>query len=127
MQKSRIPTMIEELAKKCLELPQPIHVIAVCSGGRTVGSHIYKYFTRHNVKANYFEAWIDIKDGKGLVRSTDFEKEDYIGTVLIAEDVIWSGTAVTAVRKMLSKIKRKKTYLAVLLDMNKKADFSIFS
>jgi hypoxanthine phosphoribosyltransferase len=127
MKEKRIPKLMDELAKKCQKLPEPIHVIAVCSGGRTVGLHISKYLKKKSLRVDYFEAWTNIVNNKAKISITNFTKKDYVGTVLIAEDVVWKGTSVKAVRAMLNKMKKKKTYLAVLLDMNKKADFSIFN
>jgi len=118
--------LINKLAKKVDKLKQPIHVIAVCSGGRTVGKYITKYLNSQGINASYFEVWTNIVNGKATIWKTDFKKEHYTGTALIAEDVIWKGTSVKAVKEMLQDMKKEKTYLAVLLDFNNKADFSIF-
>ena len=118
--------IINNLAKQAEGLPQPIHVIAVCSGGKTVGKQMAKYFKSHKIKASYHEVWTNIVDGKASVWKSDFKKKDYTGTALIAEDVIWNGKSVNATKRMLREMKRQKPYVAVILDCNHKADFANF-
>lgn len=122
----RLTNLTNKLAKQAINLPQPIHILAICSGGRTVGQHIFKYLKDKGVNASYFEVWTNIVDKKASILKTNFKRKDYKGTVLIVEDVIWKGTSLTAVKKMLRSMSRKKFYTAVLLDFNQKADFSIF-
>ncbi len=123
----RAVKLVNQLAQKCLKLKPPIHVIAVCSGGRTVGKCVNKYLKSKGIKSSYYEVWTNIVGGKATVWKSDFKKKDYTGTALICEDVIWKGNSVNATKKMLRKMKNKKVYTAVLLDFNKKADFSIFN
>lgn len=118
--------IINQLAKQVTHLEQPIHVLAVCSGGKTVGKQITKYLKQKGIKTSYFEVWTDIVGGKATIWKSDFKKSDYTGTVLIAEDVIWQGKSVNATKKMLREIKSNKVYTAVILDCNHKADFAIF-
>ena len=125
--KSRVVKLIYRLAKMCVGLPQSIHVIAICSGGRMVGKYITKYFKMHGIKASYFETWPDLVNKKAYIAKMNFSKSDYIGTVLLAEDAIWRGAAVEEMKEILNVMKHKKVYLATLLDLNKKADFSIFN
>ena len=40
---SRIIKLINQLARRISHLTQPICILAICSGGRTVGQYIYKY------------------------------------------------------------------------------------
>jgi hypoxanthine phosphoribosyltransferase len=119
--------LINKLAKKCLGLKSPVHIIAVCSGGKTVGKYVNKYLNSKGLKSSYYEVWTNIVDGKATMWKSDFGKKDYTGTALIVEDVIWKGTSVKAVKRMLKSFKNKKVYTAVLLDFNKKADFSIYN
>lgn len=123
---NRIIKLINLLAKKVAHLPEPIHILAICSGGRTVGRHIYKYLKNKKIDVSYFEVWTNIIGKKATILKTNFRKKDYKGTVLIVEDVVWRGTSLTAVRKMVSSMKKKKFYTAVLLDFNRKSDFSVF-
>lgn len=118
--------MIDKLAVKVSHLPQPIHVIAVCTGGKSVGKQITQFLKKKKINTSYFEVWTNIVDGKATIWKSDFKKKDYTGTALLAEDVIWKGRSVNAAKKMLNKMKRKKVYTAVLLDCNNKADFSIY-
>lgn len=119
--------IIQQLAKKVIGLPQPIHIVAVCSGGKTVGKYIKRYLVNQGIKSNYFEVWTNIMKGQAKIWRTDFKKSNYIGTALIVEDVIWKGTSVNATKKMLMRMKKKRVYTAVLLDYNHKADFSVFN
>lgn len=123
---SRIIKLISQLSKKVSNLPQPIHILAICSGGRTVGQYIYKYLKSKKINVSYFEVWTNIIDKKAEILKTNFKKKDYKGTVLIVEDVVWKGTSLMAVKKMLRLMSKKRFYTAVLLDFNHKADFSIF-
>ena len=91
-----------------------------------IGKHITAYLKKHGAEAAYFEVWTNIVSGKAKIWKTTFRKADYKGTALIAEDVIWNGRLVEATKKMLRKIKKKKAYTAVLLDLKHKADFSVF-
>ena len=118
--------IINNLAKQAMKLPQPIHVIAVCSGGKTVGKQIARYFKSHRINTSYHEVWTNIVNGKAAVWKSDFKKKDYKGTALIAEDVIWNGKSVNATKRMLKGMKRQKPYVAVILDCNHKADFAVF-
>lgn len=118
--------IINQLAKKVIGLQEPIHILAICSGGKTVGKYIAEYLKRKGVKVTRHEIWVNIVNGKAKIWKTDFRKLDYRGTALIVEDVIWKGTSVIAVKKILQGMKRKRVYTAVLLDYNHKADFSVF-
>ena len=118
--------IINQLAKQVANLEQPIHVLAVCSGGKTVGKQITKYLKEKGIQTSYHEVWTNIVGGKATIWKSDFKKKDYTGTALIAEDVIWNGRSVNATKKMLKEIKNKKIYTAVILDCNHKADFAIF-
>ena len=117
---------MNQLAVQVVHLEQPIHVLAVCSGGKTVGRHIHKFLKGRRIKSSYFEVWTNIVNGKAEVWKSDFKKKHYTGTALIAEDVIWNGRSVNATKKMLRGMKNKKTYTAVILDCNHKADFAVF-
>ena len=92
-----------------------------------IGKHVITYLKKHGVEADYYEVWTNITNKKGKIWKTTFKKENYKGTALIVEDVIWNGTLVKATKKMLMGMKKKKIYVAVLLDLKHKADFSIFS
>jgi hypoxanthine phosphoribosyltransferase len=122
----KVNTLINRLAEKIVNLPQPIHIIAVCSGGRFVGKQIARFLKNKNVKVSYFEVWTNITNSKATVWKSSFKKKDYTGTALIVEDVIWTGKSINAVKKMLKTMEKKKFYIAALLDLNNKADFSIF-
>ena len=117
---------MSQLGRQVAHLEEPIHILAVCSGGKTVGKEIAKYLKQTGIKASYFEVWTNIVGGKATIWKSDFKKSDYVGTALITEDVIWKGTSVETARKMLKKMKNKKVYIAVILDFNHKADFAIF-
>jgi len=118
--------IINNLAKQVAKLPQPIHVIAICSGGKTVGKQINKFLKNKKINTSYHEVWTNIMDGKATVWKSDFKKKDYTGTALLVEDVIWNGKSVNATKKMLKNMKNKKVYTAVILDCNHKADFAVF-
>lgn len=118
--------ILNKLAKQAVHLPQPIHVLAICSGGKTVGKQIYKFLRNKKIKASYHEVWTNIVDGKATVWKSTFNKKDYKGTALLAEDVIWNGRSVNAAKKMLKQMKARRVYTAVILDCNHKADFAVF-
>lgn len=126
MQK-RTEEIIEELAQKLIHLKQPIHLLAVCSGGTTVAKTITSYLKKQGVDAEYYEVWTNIINGKSELWKTNFTKYNYTGTAVIIEDVIWKGRQLPPILKMLKKMNfQKKFYLASLLDCNNKADFSVF-
>lgn len=126
MQK-RTKEIIEELAQKLIYLEQPIHLLAVCSGGTTVAKAINSYLKKQKINVEHYEVWTNIINGKSKLWKTNFTKENYTGTAVIIEDVIWKGRQLPPIKKMLKIMNsHKKFYLASLLDCNKKADFSVF-
>lgn len=125
--RKRTKKIIEELAKNLIHLKQPIHLLAVCSGGTTVAKTITSYLKKKGIEAEYFEVWTNIINGKSELWKTNFTKDNYTGTAVIIEDVIWKGRQLPPIKKMLKKMNpRKKFYLASLLDCNNKANFSVF-
>src|SRR3989344_2939083 len=99
-----IKKIIAKLGKKLQHLKQPIQILAICSGGKVVGQNLHSYLLEKNIQ------------------SKDFE-----GTAVIVEDVIWNGTQLPPVKQLLHNCNpHKKFYIASLLDVNKKADFSVF-
>lgn len=123
----RTIALIRDLGSKIEHLDQPIHLLAVCSGGMTLAKTINKYLKKKKVNSKYFEVWTNIINGKKKIWKTDFTKEHYCGTAVIVEDVIWKGSALPPIKKMLKEMKpRKKVFVISLLDCNKKADYSIF-
>lgn len=119
--------LITSLADQCKHLPQPIHLLAMCSGGTTVAKTMNKVLRSKGVKSNYFEVWTNTINGKRSIWKTDFKKSDYKGTAIIVEDVIWKGGALPPTKRMLKDMKKQKVYVASLLDCNLKADFSVFN
>lgn len=125
--RKRTKEIIEELAQKLVHLKQPIHLLAVCSGGTTVAKTIISYLKKQGIETDYYEVWTNIINGKSELWKTNFIKANYTGTAVIIEDVIWRGRQLPPIKKMLKKMNsRKKFYLASLLDCNNKADFSVF-
>ena len=127
MSKRKAIKLMDELAHKCIQLTEPIHVIAIVTGGRVVGKNIVRYLRSKGKQVDYFEVQINVTKGKASIWKTDFKKKNYTGTALLAEDVVWQGKSLKAAKRMLRNMSRKKFYTAVLLDFNKLADFSIFS
>lgn len=125
--KQKVKKIIERLAKKIIHLKQPIHLLAVCTGGKVIAKTIYLYLTKKKIKADYYEIWTDVIKGKRKIWKTNFTKKNYQGTAVIVEDVIWQGGALPPIKKMLKKMNpQKRNYTVSLLDCNHKADFSIF-
>lgn len=88
---------------------------------------ITSYLKKEGIQAEYYEVWTNIINGKSELWKTNFTKENYTGTAVIIEDVIWKGRQLPPIKKMLKKMNfHKKIYLASLLDCNNKADFSVF-
>ncbi|MGE0792906.1 MAG: hypothetical protein AB7V77_01855 [Candidatus Woesearchaeota archaeon] len=126
MQK-RTKEIVKDLAKQLVNLEPPIHLLAVCSGGIIVAKTIAAYLNKQRIKAEYYEVWTNVVQGKSTLWKTNFTKEKYIGTAVMVEDVVWKGRQLPPIRKMLRKMNsRKKFYLASILDCNNKADFSVF-
>ncbi|MGC9611024.1 MAG: phosphoribosyltransferase family protein [Minisyncoccia bacterium] len=123
----KVNKITKDLAHKVIKLEQPIHVLAVCSGGRTVGKYLKQYLSARGISTTYNEVWTNIIRGKASVWKTSFKAKNYKGTALIVDDVIWKGRSVNATKKMLLGMKKKRVYTATLLDCNHKADFSIFN
>jgi len=63
MQK-RTKEIIEELAQKLIHLEQPIHLLAICSGGTMVAKIITSYLSEKGIEAEYYEVWTNIINGK---------------------------------------------------------------
>jgi len=123
----KVKKFIEQLAQKIIHLPQPVHLLAVCSGGMVLAKIIHLYLKKKKIKADYYEIWTNILKGKKEIWKTTFTKNNYNGTAVIVEDVIWQGSALPPIKKMLKKMDpKKKIYTIALLDCNRKADFSIF-
>lgn len=119
--------LVEQLAKQVEHLPQPIHLLAICTGGTTVSKIMRNYLRSQKKKADYYEVWINRINGKALLWKTDFTPESYTGTAVIVEDVIWQGSSIAPTKRMLRSIdKNKKIYVASLLDCNHKADFAVY-
>ena len=127
MQRKTI-NIIQKLARKIKHLEKPIHILAVCSGGRGVAKEVVKFLRKNKIDTEYYEVWTNIICGKSVIWKTDFNKNDYNGTIVIIDDVIWQGRQIRPIKKMLKKMNpKKKFYVAALLDCNKKADFSIYN
>jgi len=119
--------IIDKLGTKLVSLPQPIHLLAICTGGITVAKMLAAYLRRKKIKASYYEVWTNLIKGKSYIWKTNFNKEDYIGSAVIVDDVIWHRTHLPSIKKYLKKLNsRKRIYIASLLDCNHKSDFAVF-
>lgn len=119
--------LIKKLARKMEKLPQPIHLLAVCSGGITLTEELKKYFDSKGIKSDIYKVWTDTVNQKCYLKETDFTKEKYIGTAVIVEDVVWRGHHLPPIKKMLLKMnKKKKYYIVALFDCGRICDFSIY-
>ena len=119
--------LIATLASQCVHLPQPVHLLAMCSGGIPVAEHMHRFLKSKGIQSSVFEVWTNTVEGKRTIWKTTFKKSDYTGTAIIVEDVIWKGGAIRPTKKMLHQMKKKKVYVASLLDCNYKGDFSVFN
>jgi len=125
--KSNAKKIIAKLAKPISKLPQPIHLIAICSGGRGVTKVLKATLEKRGIQVNKFEVMVDSIKGKGAVFQSNFAKKDYKGTAVIVDDVVWGGHLLIPVKAMVKKMNpKKKFYTAVILDCNNKADFAVF-
>ena len=125
--KKRTVEVIEELTTQLEHLSQPIHLLAVCGGGKRIAEMSEEFLKKKGIEAKHFEVWVDSVKGEASIAKTNFTKEDYIGTAVIVDDVIWSGHLLPPIKQMLTEMEpTKKFYLASLLDCNEKADFSVF-
>jgi hypoxanthine phosphoribosyltransferase len=123
----RTKLIIYALAKKLMALKQPIHILAICSGGKVVANEVVLYLKQKKIEAICYEVWTNSMNGKCTVRKSEFKSKDWIGTAVIIDDVIWSGHQIMPVKKMLKKMNpKKKFYVTALLDCNRKADFSVY-
>ncbi|MBS3152887.1 hypothetical protein J4230_05780 [Candidatus Woesearchaeota archaeon] len=119
--------IIKILSDQLLNLKQPIHLLAVCSGGRTLSKLIASNLRNEGINVAYYEVWTNIIKGKAKLWRTNFTKEDYTGTVVIVEDVIWKGTQLPPIKNLLKIMAPKKRfYIASILDCNEKADFAVY-
>jgi len=103
------------------------YISGVILNDKNIKEDLGEILKQKGIESSYYEAWTNIISGIATVWKCNFKKSDYIGTVLLAEDVIWLGRSVNAVLRMLHEMKKKKVYVAVILDYNRKADFSIFN
>jgi len=92
-----------------------------------VAKNMCQFLKSKGIKSSYFEVWTNTVNGKRTIWKTTFKKSDYTGTAVIVEDVIWKGGAIPPTKRMLNSMKRKRVYVASLLDCNKKGDFSVFN
>ena len=119
--------LLEQLANKIPKFKGPVHILAVCTGGVALAKLITKHLRKKGVDAKYFEIWTNIIDGVRTIERTNFKKSDYVGVAIIVDDVIWAGTVLPPIKKMLKKYHpKKRIYVASLLDCCHKADFAVF-
>ncbi|MFC2134083.1 hypothetical protein ACFLTH_05645 [Bacteroidota bacterium] len=82
---------------------------------------------KQGIKSEYYEIWTNVIKGKSEIWKTNFNEKNYLGTAVIVEDVVWKGSHLPPIKKMLKKMNsHKKFFVVSLLDCNNKADFSIF-
>ena len=123
----KVLKLIDKLGKKMNKLPQPIHLLAVCTGGIPLTLELKKYFDREGIKSEIYRVWTDTVNEKCYLRETDFKKNKYIGSAVIVEDVVWRGHHLPPIKSMLRKINpKKKFYVAALFDCGKLCDFSVY-
>jgi hypoxanthine phosphoribosyltransferase len=123
----KISKLIKRLASKVQDLPQPINLLAVCSGGVALTKEMHKCLKKNKVESKVYYVWTNTINGKCYLRSTDFKKKNYLGTVVIVEDVVWRGHHLPPIKRYVKKLdKKKKHYVAALIDCGKKCDFSIY-
>ena len=104
-----------------------MHLVAVCSGGRTLAKIMSASLKRKRIKTGYYEVWTNMVNGRSRLWKTDFTKGDYTGTAVIVEDVVWSGRQLPPIKRMLRIMDpKKKFYIASLFDCNHKADFAVY-
>jgi len=119
--------IIDKLGAKLVNIPQPVHLLAICTGGITVAKMLTAYLRKKKIKVAYYEVWTNVIKGKSYIWKTNFKKKDYIGSAVIVDDVIWHGTHLPSIKKYLKKLdSSKKIYIASLLDCNHKSDFAVF-
>jgi len=119
--------LINNLGKQIMGLEQPIQLLAICSGGKVIAQGLHKYLKRKKINSNYFEVWTNILNGVSSIWKTNFPNDPYEGTAVIIDDVIWHGTQIPPIMKMLKNCNpHKRVFIATLLDCNKKADFCVF-
>jgi hypoxanthine phosphoribosyltransferase len=119
--------IIKKLANQIPDFKEPVHILAVCTGGLTLSKMIVRQLKKRKINAACFEVWANIVDGVRTIERTNFQKSDYTGTAVIVDDVIWAGTVLPPIKRMLKKYhKSKKFYIAALLDCGNKADFAVY-
>ncbi len=118
---------ILKLADKIPDFKGPVHILAVCTGGLALSKIVTESLKKRGIKASCFEIWTNIIDGIRTIERTNFKKSDYTGTAIIVDDVIWAGTVLPPIKKMLKGYNnKKKIYVAALLDCCNKADFALY-
>lgn len=124
---NKVAKLMKKLGRKIEKLPQPIHLIAVCTGGITLAQELKKYFDKKGIISETYKVWTDTINHKCYLRKTDFKKENYTGSAVIIEDVVWRGHHLPPIKKMLRKMdSKKKFYVAALFDCGQLCDFSVF-
>ena len=93
--------LIANLADQCKNLPEPIHLLAICSGGISVAKTMNSVLHSKGINSKCFEVWTNTVNGKRSIWKTTFLKSDYTGTAVIVEDVIWKGGAIPPTKKCL--------------------------
>ena len=123
----RTKKLVLELSAKIPKFKGPVHILAICTGGIILSKLITQYLKERGTNARYFEIWTGIKNGVRSIERTNFKKSDYTGTAIIIDDVIWAGTVLPPVKRLLKSYDaKKKIYVAALLDCSHKADFALF-
>src|SRR3989344_4546105 len=100
----KVLKLIEKLGKKMEKLPQPIHLLAVCSGGITLTEELKKYFDKRGIKSEIYKVWTVTINQECHLRQTDFKKANYKGSAVIVEDVVWRGHHLPPIKEMLRKM-----------------------
>jgi hypothetical protein len=117
--------IIKELALQLINLPQPIHLLAVASGGIGVGEGILKFFNKEKIESDYFEVKLNKLDGISRVGEIGFKVKNYSGTIVLVEDAINSGGGTFLIKEELKKLSDKKVYVAAMIDWQGRADFAV--
>jgi|WetSurMetagenome_2_1015567.scaffolds.fasta_scaffold373461_2 hypothetical protein len=127
--KPEVLDMIKNLALQMKGLPQPINLLAVCTGGIALTQELHKNFKLLKVKSKIYKVWTNTNNKKCTIDHTDFIGfENNKGCAVIVEDVVWHGHHLPPIKKYIDCINplKNKVFTVALFDCGNKCDFKIY-
>ncbi len=100
-------------------------VVGILTGGGLLAEEINEYLVEKGVESKTFNIKINVEKEKITINKELIAADG--SNYIIIDDAIWSGKTKTIVMNEFKKLGISDFKLAVLLDPNNEADYSLFS